>query len=150
MYMEQLARPFIAAQTLATRRIVAKNKAVTKGIAIIQWGNAGSMPTATQRVLNSDGLGGYTISCCKDTNSEHSRINQKVRIENPDDPTQFIIVNRVRQIEFGKKSIECNDPFTDVGVASALAEIDASVSPIFAPADDGACKSTYSFTVDPA
>ncbi len=144
-YMEQLVRPFVAVPTIATRRIVAKNKAVTKGTAIIRWGSAGAMPTATQRTVDSSGVN-FSIECCKDTYSEHERNTDLVRVENPDDPTQFVMVRRIKDITFGKKSEECYDPFTDVGVRSALAEIDASVAPIFAATDNGGCKAKYSLT----
>jgi hypothetical protein len=122
--LEAIVRPWQNPGALATQRIVSSNRQVSAGVAELIWGQAGGMPTPVAEEVQTGG-GIKTLACCKDVNTEQDRQTEKVKVTNPNDPTQFVIVERVTQIAFGlDRTNVCFGESSET--ARALAEFDAS------------------------
>src|SRR5712691_5167083 len=92
--LEAIVRPFQTPTTIADKAkpitTVAKS---TPQKALLVWGSVGQSPDLESlnfNVTNSDRI--Y---------KEKSRKTTQVRIENPDDPNQYIITQRINSIQFG-------------------------------------------------
>jgi hypothetical protein len=97
---ESLVRPFQSPALAPRTRIIASSKKQPPQIATLSWGAAGTMPVAVAGILQ----GGVSIKI--DSSALHSelyRITDPVRIENPDDSTQFVMVDRIKKIGFTSK-----------------------------------------------
>jgi len=98
--LEALIRPFEERQVTGTRRLVGKAKRQPVETAQLIWGSAGTLPTA---VVETEPDGTTTPAKVKARdvqNVETTRTVEEVRVENPDDATQFVTVERIRTIEF--------------------------------------------------
>lgn len=85
------------------------------------WGSAGQMPTPTPLPQV-----GFTVQA----HNEVSRVEQPVRIENPDAPDQYIMVNRADSILF---NILNNNPNPKTNAYASAAD---DLSPGMRPAGD--------------
>ncbi len=94
--MLEALRPFETPLVAPTTRIVGKPLKHPLEIATMTWGGAGTLPSAIQIPIIG---GGYKIDPTS-MNNELWRITEPVRIENPDDPTQYVIVNRITAVAF--------------------------------------------------
>lgn len=102
--MYAIVRPFQRDVPQSTRRIIASNTKIDVEPAIISWGRAGTIAGA-QEIDQVDETGtGFTVLTCDDKYEELDRREQTVRIENPDDPNQYVMEARPTYIAFGKKS----------------------------------------------
>jgi hypothetical protein len=140
--MEQIVRPFQSPFPLATRRIVVRDRGVVREDAIIQWGQAGSVPAATEETPEAGG--GFKVeACCKDVNTETKRETEQVRVENPKDPSQFVIIERIKKIAFGlDRSNVCLGESS--ATARAFAEFDANFdSGVTGPSKPQKCEASF-------
>lgn len=102
--MEEIVRPFASPGGLATQRIVVQRDQVPVEPATLTWGQAGQMPTALEQdSANDDGTYGFKLIVCDEALSEDTRSTENQRIENPDDPNQYVVVQRVRSMKFRKE-----------------------------------------------
>lgn len=101
--LEQLVRPFQTPISIATIRVVAKDLSTPKSDAIIQWGQAGTLPSPTEETKTPTGGISWKVDECSANLNEHSRKTDNVRVENPDDPSQYVVVQRINSISFDKK-----------------------------------------------
>lgn len=102
--IEQIIRPFQSPATLPKRRIVSTNTKISVGVAEIEWGQAGELPAPEKREFDDEGGIAFTVLKCDDQFGEKERKFNVVRIENPVDPAQFVMVERINQIKFDKKN----------------------------------------------
>lgn len=104
MSLEQLVRPFARPDALSRRRIVASNLKIEVTPAIISWGAAGSIAGAQEIEAIDEGGTAFTVLSCDDRYEEVDRGERAARVENPDDPNQYVMVNRPTYIAFNKAS----------------------------------------------
>jgi hypothetical protein len=94
--MLEALRPFETPLVAPKTRIVGKPLKQPLEIATLTWGGAGTLPTAIQIPVVG---GGYKIDPTS-MNNELWRITEPVRIENPDDSSQYVIIDRVTSLAF--------------------------------------------------
>lgn len=97
--LESLIRPFEIRPVTGTRRLVGKSKKQAAQTAQLTWGTAGTLPTAVVDTAPDDTTNPKTKRQDQQ-NTETKRSVQKYRVENPDDPTQFVEVERVVDVDF--------------------------------------------------
>jgi len=99
--MEQIVRPFQLFDPKATVRVNVIQDQVNVQPAHICWGTVGNLPTAVQQADNFNGINIRTVEC-DDQSVENTRQTENVRVENPNDSSQYVIVQRIRQIKLNK------------------------------------------------
>lgn len=99
--LEGIVRPFQSPNTLARRRLVASASKIDVGEAVISWGAAGDLPSATQQEEDTGGSG-FQVIDCNDQYKETSRTTSQKRVENPNDPDQYVIVELTNRVSFAK------------------------------------------------
>lgn len=93
--LEGIVRPFQQPDRLLRRRVIAATEKVDVQPATLTWGAVGRLPVPQV---------GVSFALKKDAeHDEVGRQTQKVRVENPDDPSQYIIVERTKSISFRQK-----------------------------------------------
>jgi hypothetical protein len=113
--LEQIVRPFQTPTTIADKAFpTSRPVSVKVEKVLVSWGAAGQAPDQ----------GGLNVEVKKGTfnYAEKSRSTTDVRIENPDDPNQFIIAKRINSIEFTKPSVE------NQGIAGGAQGVDPNQS----------------------
>jgi hypothetical protein len=78
------------------------------------WGTVGAMPSP-------EPLGGVGFTV-KENYQETSRISQPVRVENPDDPSQYVMEDRPHEVTFDKTTAS---PQPGPNTSSLAADFDA-------------------------
>lgn len=102
--LEQLVRPFQRPDLAPRTRIVVSTGAGTAPI-IIEFGEAGALPTGKQDTFE------LKLEKEKEQYKETHRTTRNVRIENPDDPDQYVMVQRPEKMKLDKKKTPAdNDP----------------------------------------
>lgn len=103
--LEQIIRPFQNPDVLSRRRIVSKSTKIPTDDVTIEWGRSGDAPAASE-VTHDEDTGGisFEVVHCDDKFDEKNRKFKTVRIEQPDNPDNYIMVDRIHQITFNKKS----------------------------------------------
>lgn len=103
--LEQIVRPFQNTDVLSKRRIISNSTKEDTDEVIIEWGRSGDAPAASEIERDAeDGNFTFEVVHCDDKYDEKNRKFNTVRIENPDDPSQYVMVQRINQISFNKKS----------------------------------------------
>lgn len=101
MALESVVRPFQTRNNLSTKRIATKTtdpKSKSSGTACsaaLCWGDVGTKPTP-----QPDGLSVETNDCNEANSELAGRKYNDIRIENPDDSSQFVMVRRPSTIYF--------------------------------------------------
>jgi len=95
--MLEALRAFETPRVAPKTRIVGKPLKHPLQIATLTWGAAGTLPSAVE--IPIVGGAGFKIDPTA-MNTELWRITEPVRIENPDDPTQYVIIDRVTSLAF--------------------------------------------------
>lgn len=94
--LEGIIRPFQQPDRLTRRRIVATNTKLTVQPVSLTWGEAGTLPEPQV---------GVNFSLKKEKQHVAIEVNYKpVRVENPDDSSQYVMVNRPTSIRFKEKA----------------------------------------------
>lgn len=115
MDLETLVRPFTTPNPLGTRRITTVRTKVPTETSGGTWGVAGNLPVAVEVPPGEDPLS-IGIATQKKTNHiEISRETEKVRVENPEDPNQYVIVERIKNIGFKDKNPDTLAAFKKTG-----------------------------------
>lgn len=102
---EQVVRPSQRPNVVPTRRIVSVREVVEVEQAGATWGKAGALPTAIE-VPPGEDPAGITIVFKKDKeyNLDYDKsTKQKVKVHNPDDPSQFLVEERLKKAVFTDK-----------------------------------------------
>jgi hypothetical protein len=95
--LEQIIRPFQKPDVLSTRTIVASNRQVTVERARIVFGKAGAMPVPTIETS-----AGFRVANCNNTYKEKSRKTHPQRIEQPDNPDNYVNIDVTDEITFAR------------------------------------------------
>lgn len=123
--LETAVRPFTAAPNLATRIIIARNTRVQVTQAELIFGAAGTLPTPT---VHAAGFG-FKVENCNNTNTEKSRKQTPVKIQQKDNPDNWVMVQRIEQIVFSKKPDDVQNDFKQAFSSFAKSVADAINSP---------------------
>lgn len=103
--LEQIVRPFQSPGVINDKKTrVTRVKVVNTQRAIIRWGSAGDGPETMQVGLKIIVKG----TDVKKAFTEVSRKTTPVRIENPDDSSQFVTAQRIDEVKFTRPK-----PFSD-------------------------------------
>lgn len=103
--LEQIIRPFQNTDILPKRRIISNSTKISADEVIIEWGATGDVPAASE--ITHDPTTGdiaFEVVHCDDKFDEKNRKFSTVKIEQPDHPENFVMVQRINQITFNKKS----------------------------------------------
>lgn len=104
--LESLVRPYQAPAPVSTKRITPVRTDVPDETAGGRWGKAGNLPVPVEVPPGEDPLLiNFEVKKKKEHN-EVSRETEKVRVENPDDPNQYVITERIKKITYREKKAE--------------------------------------------
>jgi hypothetical protein len=94
--IEKLVRPFQAPDLFSRAKIpvVSENKLADP--IVIVWGDVGEMPSPQSDFI------GWTIEH-KETLNEMDRKSDTIRIENPEDPSNYVMVKRAKEVNVAHK-----------------------------------------------
>lgn len=115
---EQVTRPFARPGLLVTGRIIPSRNRKSVLPVVVIWGAAGEAPTPIEDAAPTNGFS-IVVKSCDITNTESARQTNDVRVENKDDPDQFLKVRQIKQIEFKKPGKEATP---EDGVAYSIQE----------------------------
>lgn len=105
--LEQIVRPFQAPDSLIKRLNSTLVVQAPSGIPTLAWGAAGTAPTPFAV--------SFTVTGPINQFYEIDRQVTPVRIQNPDDSTQYVIAQRVDSVTFKKKSGSLSSPTQESG-----------------------------------
>ena len=125
--LEQLVRPFVSRQVAPTTRIISSSKKQPVQISTLTWGAAGALPVAVLEI--EEGGFGFTIDL-KSMNTEQWRITEPVRIENPDNSSDFVMVDRIKSIGFKKPTSDKSSTSTVDKTTGATTTTTAGGGPV--------------------
>ena len=100
--LEQIVRPFQLFDPTAGIPIIVQRANVAVQPAVLSWGQAGELPTAFQEDEPDETGINFKLLECDENLAESKRDTEDVRVENPDDPSQFVVVQRIKSITFKK------------------------------------------------
>lgn len=108
--IETLVRPFQTPLVLGTQSVDVLSTKLANQTAILIWGVAGTIPPATE-----DGdYAGFKLPHCDTRLNETKRVVEEVRVQNPDDPTQFVMVERIKSITMSESPAGPDASWVDV------------------------------------
>lgn len=110
--LEQIVRPFQSPVVIGTRRIIANNTQVAVTQAQLRWGEAGSLPSATEEVEDDPSVG-FKVKNDNETLKEKNRVVDTIEVPNNAGPGS-VTVERIKSITFSKTS--------DVGSTNAATQ----------------------------
>lgn len=146
---EQLVRPYQSPGAVVSRGVVSKHTKKARGRSRIVWGDVGTLPVAEREDIPTDPSGySFKLETCDDTYKEHKRETDSVRVENPNDSSQYVIVDRVKLISFAHQ--------TDSKVLSSFSTETTAFADTSIPDDSvwgtvkasDRCKATYKLSND--
>src|SRR5580765_6353879 len=106
MDLESLVRPSQSPVTLGTRRITPVRTQVATDTAGGTWGVAGNLPVAVEVPPEADPLVfNFEVKKSKE-HQEVSRETEKIRVQNPNDPDQYVVIERLKSVRFKEKKAE--------------------------------------------
>lgn len=95
MALESVVRPFGKRSLYSDQRIATTPADPKGGTAHLCWGSVGTKPTPVPQGTSVE------LNDCNETNGElKGRDSESIRIENPDDTSQYIMVRRPKTIYF--------------------------------------------------
>jgi hypothetical protein len=125
---EPLVRPWQSSAAVATRRIVSVRAQVATETAGGTWGVAGTLPTAVEVPVGEDPQS-IAIEVKKTKRQDAvQRDIERVKVTNPDDPDQFVVVERIKRIRFKEKDADSVAAFPKTSSATAT-QTTAGASP---------------------
>lgn len=125
--LEQIVRPFEAPLSIVQGRVVTSSRKQPLEVARVIWGTAGTVSPAVEEKVPEPGGFTLTVKDCDDTWTESGRQTTDQRIENPDDPAQYVMVRRIDKIDF--KRPDKQDPtfsYSGYAVQQAMEEFNAA------------------------
>jgi hypothetical protein len=109
---EYLVRPYQSPRSQGSVVIPSTPSAPTEK-AVLTWGASATLPITAKGIS-------FNTACCKEQSDEQSRLTDIIRIENPDDSSQYIVVARAKQLLLNKEEKNnCGDnwdQFSGVGL----------------------------------
>lgn len=144
--LEQIIRPFQSRDPSATRRVISNSTKIPDQEAGVEWGNPGDLPKADKVEKDEEGGMSFTVLTCDDNFDERNRKFKTIRIEQPDHPENYIMVDRINRIAFDKKS-ESNNTTMYNNDATSFVTLPAFDNSVYYKSNygDGSkkCASTY-------
>lgn len=127
--LEQVVRPSQKPQVVPTRRIVSVRELVEVEPAGVKWGKAGNLPNAVEVPAEEDPGGiSFTVKKEKEYTLDYGKsTTQKVRVQNPDDPSQYVVEERLKRAVFTDKKPD-TVPVYRVNPDGSEADTDRSVT----------------------
>jgi hypothetical protein len=108
---EYLVRPYQSPRSQGSV-IIASTPSAPGEKAVLTWGASAQLPAAKGISFNT--------ACCKEQSDEQSRETDIIRIENPDDSSQYMVVARAKKLLMNKEEKnQCGDnwdQFSGVGL----------------------------------
>jgi hypothetical protein len=101
--MEAIVRPFQTFPTISTARIVISKVKVKVDPAHLCWGAVGDLPKAIEQSDDFNGVN-FRVEECDERLTETSRKTEHIRVEQAGKPQNFVIVERIREIDYNKTS----------------------------------------------
>jgi len=99
----EVLRSFESPRVAPTTRIVASSTKVVAQTSTLTWGAAGVLPIAVADI--KAGSASIKVDAAS-VNKEAYRTTESVRIENPDNSSDFVMVDRIKTIGFKKTKAE--------------------------------------------
>jgi hypothetical protein len=121
--LETIVRPFQTPVVINQGRVVVSRLKVPVTPAELRWGTVGTLPTAVEA---PPGTENFNVQDCNSGFSETTRGTTDVRVENPNDKNQFVMVRRINNIAF-KKSDKGDQSNSYVAFALQSAETQLDV-----------------------
>jgi hypothetical protein len=143
--LEQIIRPFQTTDILSKRQIVSNSTKIPTDEVIIEWGNSGTDPTPSE-ITRDATTGDFVVEVvhCDDKFNEKDRKFNTIRIEQPDNPENYVMVDRIKQITFNKKSETNNMTMYNNKTTSFVAMPMYDNNSYFANSpDDNKCHSSF-------
>lgn len=100
--LEALVRPFQRPDLFSRPRLIAARGKDAVSSAVISWGAAGDVPSATQIDSVPSDPTNFQLRTCNDRFTETTRTTSRQRVSNPNDASQFVDFDRVETISFQK------------------------------------------------
>lgn len=139
--LERVVRPYQKPTALAFGRVISRTVAPSADVAMIMWGDVGTLPTPTQEDVPDDGAG-FNVETCDVDYVEQSRETQPIRITNPGDSSQYVVVDRIKSMSF-----RMNDKGKIAGVVrtetTAFPDTDFGGALESVPVGSNNCKSNF-------
>lgn len=96
--LEELARPWSSPSPLNQTVVVSQTQRVPMQRARVNWGTVGTLPAASTG-------GGFKVLDCDDKYKQTSgKLGKAVRIENPDDSSQYVMVAPFETVSFSHQA----------------------------------------------
>lgn len=104
MALEILVRRYQKPQTSSGRRLISTREVVDVQPAILSWGAPGQLPEKVEVPIGEvPPLYAFEVKKKGKEQQETAKVTEKVRIENPDDPDQYVVTERIKSIRFKEK-----------------------------------------------
>jgi hypothetical protein len=101
--MEQIVRPFQLLDPTATIQVPVVRDQVTVQPAHLSWGAPGNLPTPVQQDSTFNGIN-FRLEECGTQLMEDARGTEDIRVEQPGQPNNYVIVQRIRTVTFSRTS----------------------------------------------
>jgi hypothetical protein len=129
--LEQIVRPFAPPQPFNTQRLVATSVKQPTQTAHVNWGVAGTLPSAIETPALQPAAGiGFNTKKQDQRLTETSRETEKVKVQQEGNPDNFVVIERIKKITFGKTPDAPPEPTyltkPDGGAAKTAPVIDLS------------------------
>lgn len=125
MSFEYAIRPF-QSPDVHGRVIVPSSPSATPERATLTWG---STHAATGTIPTAKSMGGTNTKCCKETINEQERAGDTIKIAASNEPENYIMVNRAREVKLKKKDDNScddwlkNNSYVAAGIIEAFSEM---------------------------
>jgi len=118
---EQLVRPSQRPNVVPTRRIVSVREVVEVEQSGVTWGKSGTLPDAIEVPAGEDPSDiSFTVKKDKEFTLDYGKsTTQKVKVQNPDDPSQYLVEERLKKAVFTDKKPD-TAPIYRVGSSNDL------------------------------
>lgn len=99
--LEQAIRPWVPTGALRQNNIVADQTKVNRGRARVVWGAVGTIPTPDVETDPVDpSTYKFKLEECNDGYKESKRKTKTIKVTNPDDAEQFVMIDQIQLIAF--------------------------------------------------
>jgi ribosomal protein L24 len=150
---EYLVRPYQSPRSQGSVVIPSTPSAPSEK-AVLKWGASATLP------IQAKGIN-FNTACCKEQSDEQSRETEIVRIENPTDPSNYMLVERSKKLLLNKEEKnQCGDNWDQLSAVGleitaelAFYEADITTGGIGGNDQPGQCKQTWNLknnTTQPA
>lgn len=142
--LERIVRPYQRPAALTYGRFVSRPVAPSTDIAVLTWGNVGTLPTPVQEDVPAEGVD-FTVEVCDTGYQETSREVQPIKVTQPDKPENYFVIERIKSMSF-----RVNEKAKNAGVirtaSTSFPDIGFGESAFGAVQKADNCKSTFNLS----